>query len=101
VQEIKCGFEGVVNTIDSVLKPAIDAVDEFFTAVFKPLFDHVKDVIGVFGSIKRVVDKIEHDIAPVKWALHAVSCIFEKIVNPILDAIMNVSDCIYGTLLLF
>ena len=38
-----------------------------------------------------MVEDIEDAIKPIKWALDAVKCIFDTIVNPVLNWIMDVS----------
>jgi len=88
---VKKVFKEAFNIISSVLKPAVDAIENFYTSVFQPIFDAIKSVTDVFSEIGNVITKVEDAIAPIKWALHAISCIFEKVVDPIIDEIMNVS----------
>ena len=84
-------FKEAFNIISSVLKPAVDAIENFYTSVFQPIFDAIKSVTDVFSEIGNVLRKVEDAIAPIKWALDAISCIFEKVVDPVIDEIMSVS----------
>ena len=84
-------FEEALNVISSVLKPAFDAMEDFYTSVFQPIADHINSVTGVFNEIGNVVGRVENAIAPIKWALDAASCVFKEVVQPVIDSIMKVS----------
>ena len=88
---MKKAFEEALNVISSILKPAVAAMEDFYTSVFQPIFDHIKSATGVFNEIGKVVGKVKNTIAPVKWALHAASCVFDQVIKPVIDGIMNVS----------
>ena len=84
-------FEAIYSVLTGTVKAICDAISQFYTNVLQPIFDQLKHVTGVFSQIKNVVDKVEDAISPIKWALDAVECIFKKIVQPVINFIMDVS----------
>ena len=86
---------GVLKTI---LKPFWDGIKSFFS-FFDPIANVANKIFGVFHTIDHWVDVIEDAIKPIKWALDAIKCIIEKIVNPVLNWIMEVRTYISGEVL--
>ena len=77
--------------IKEVLEPVWDGMKIFF-GWFESIMHEAQNVLGIFHKANNTVKKIEHAIKPIKWALDAVKCIFEKIFKPVLDWIEHVSD---------
>ncbi len=90
VQVVSEGFQDAFNVLSVVLKPICAAVEEF-AEWFSSIDGGVKKVTDVFSDIQGVIHKVEDAIAPVKWALDAIACIFDKIIQPVLDWITHVS----------
>ena len=90
MQVVSLGFEDAFRVLTTVLKPICDVIQEFANW-FSSIVDGLKSVTHVFNDIHNVVDKVEDAIAPVKWALDAVKCIFDKLITPVIDWIMHVS----------
>ena len=84
-------FEDIFKIITTVLKPICDAVTNFYTNVLEPIINGIKKVTSVFGEIGNVIHHIEDVFAPIKWALHAANCILKKVVQPVINDIMDVS----------
>ena len=88
-QAVSSGFNVVVKVLKTILKPFWDAIKAFFS-FFEPIANVANKVFGVFHTIDHWVDVVEDAIKPIKWALDAIKCIIEKIVDPIIDWILNV-----------
>ena len=80
--------------MSGVMKPVVHVLTKFGEWL-KPVLDAVKFVGEVFHDIRVVLDKVVDAIKPIKWALDAAECIFEKVVKPVLDWIMEVSKFNY------
>ncbi len=85
------GLNSAWDVIKEVLKPVYDTMKKFFEW-FASIANEAEHVLSVFHEARETVEKVEDAIKPIKWALDAVKCIFEKIVSPILDWIMKVSQ---------
>ena len=47
-------------------------------------------VMDIMKPVKEALDAILDALKPVMWALKAVECIFDKIVKPVIDEILEV-----------
>ena len=84
-------FHSIWNVVKKILTPVWDAIKEF-ASWFEDIIGGAKKVLDVFHNVNNVVEDIEDAIKPIKWALDAVKCIFDTIVNPVLNWIMDVSN---------
>lgn len=75
--------------MSDVMKPVCSVIKKFGEWL-RPVLSAVKFVGEVFHDIRSVIDTVLNAIKPVKWALDAVDCVFEKVVQPVLDWIMKV-----------
>ena len=89
LKAVSGGFSVVVKVLKTLLKPFWDAVKGFFS-FFEPIANVANKIFGVFHTIDHWVDVVADAIKPIKWALDAVKCIFDKIINPVLDWLMEV-----------
>ena len=80
----------MVNVLKTILKPFWDGIKAFFS-FFEPIANVANKVFGVFKTINHWVDVVEDAIKPIKWALDALRCIFETIVDPVINWILDVS----------
>lgn len=92
MQVVSDGFETVLTTVENVLKPVLSPIESFAKWFAEEISDSVESAFNVIHKVKDVVDDVENAIKPIKWALDAVKCIFDKIVQPIIDFIMHVSN---------
>lgn len=90
IKAVSGGLKAVWDVVKEVLKPLWDDIKSLFEW-FDSIAGEAQKVLGIFHDVKDIVDKVEDAIKPVKWALDAVKCIFEKIFKPVLDWIMDVS----------
>ena len=88
---ISKGFDDIFELFIKTLGPICHAIAKFLKKHLKPVIDGIKIVTTAFGEMEKVVHHVEDAFAPLKWALDAIEWIFEKIVQPIIDDIMNVS----------
>ena len=90
MQVVSEGFEDAFKVLSTVLKPVCTVIEDV-TSWFSPIADHLKDVTNVFEDVHSVLHKVEDAFAPIKWALDAVKCIFDKVIGPVIHWIMHVS----------
>ena len=90
----------MVKVLKTVLEPFWNAVKGFF-GYFEPIANVANKVFGVFHTVDHWVDVVEDAIKPIKWALDAINCIIKKIVDPVLNWILNVCFQTYYNTYLF
>ena len=78
--------------MENVLNPILSPIESFAKWFAEEISDSIESAFNVIHKVKDVVDGAENAIKPIKWALDAVKCIFDKIVQPIIDYIMHVSN---------
>ena len=92
MQVVSDGFETALTTIENVLKPVLSPIESFAKWFAKEIPDSIESAFNVIHKVKDLVDDAEEAIKPIKWALDAVKCIFDKIVQPVIDYITHVSN---------
>ena len=79
------------------LKPAIESVAnvcreiEQKTEGIKKIISNLKKVVDVLYPIGNALEKVINTIAPIKWVLNAAQCLVKKILEPAINAVMNVT----------
>ena len=74
-----------ISGIDQALGKAFQDVKSTAAAILSGL----KEIEKFFRPIQVGFNKILHAIKPVKWALDALNFIFNKVVKPVIDAILK------------
>jgi len=74
-----------IGAIDQVLGKAFQEVKNTAVSVLNAL----RSIENVFRPIRDGFNKILHAIKPVKWALDALSFIFDKVVKPVIEKILK------------
>jgi archaellum component FlaC len=97
--EVQEDLGKALDVFTPVLKTADKGVKEFTTAldaIKKVMGSDVEDVLGALNSAAKALTPIsngfhrmEDSIKPLAWVLDALSCIFNKILKPVIDAIMH------------
>ncbi|GCA63035.1 hypothetical protein KIPB_007451 [Kipferlia bialata] len=87
-------FADCLSTVMKALQPII----QFLNKMFSELGDGAKAVLATLkkgGDMLRPItegfNKVMHAIAPVRWALEAVSCIVNKVLMPVINKILEVT----------
>ena len=84
-------FNSIFPKVTTILKSTCEAVEHSFTHFLEPAINGIKIVTKAFDDMGNVLHHVEDVFAPVKWALDVFKWIFDIIVKPIIDDIMNVS----------
>ena len=106
LSKILAGLKQTKEAVNSALKPVMEIIRaiqpfvDWIKSAFANVIQEIKNVVDgvlkglksvgqIFTPITNTFDEILNALQPVKWALEAVACLFEKIVQPVLDWIMN------------
>lgn len=96
-EEVAGDIEPVIKAIDAIATVVSDFVvmlDDAVKSVADKLsgaLSSLNSIDSVLGPIGHAMQKVEDAIAPVKWALDAASCIFNKVFKPVIDEVMKVT----------
>jgi hypothetical protein len=99
-------FEALQREVTKILEPvagfvknlaaAVGAIDRVLGEAFQQVKKTAADVLSglqyienVFRPIRDGFNKVLHAIKPVKWALDALRWIFDKVVKPVIDKILQ------------
>jgi len=84
---------GWIASIAEILKPLKEIFSSTVTNIAKSVKDFTQKVQGVvqdvLNPIISAVNAIKEAVAPVKWVLDAVKCVMEKILQPIIDKVLE------------
>lgn len=86
----------VINPVLTVADTAIKDLTKVLNAItnamgtgIQDVLDDIKSAVKFFQPISNGFQKLEHAIKPLAWVLDALACIFNKILKPVIDAILK------------
>jgi len=96
-EDVAREIEPVINAVDDITSIISDFVKTIENAVatvgdtIGSALKSLESVDEILSPIKTTISKIEDAIAPVKWALDAASCIFDKVFKPVIDEVLKIT----------
>lgn len=79
-------FCGIMNDIKAKCQEMESKI-----AGIKTVISSIEKISGFLSPIGNAVEKIINAIAPIKWVLQAAACLINKILSPVIDAILKVT----------
>jgi hypothetical protein len=95
-QEVEAGITAI-NGVTTTLAGALDDISGplektvGFAADVESAIDSVGKVTEILDPIKSALDTVENAIAPVKWALDAASCVFDTVLSPVINEVLELT----------
>lgn len=87
-------FNPVITAVDTGVKELtaiLNALHEAMGGAAGTVLNDIKTAATALTPISDGFHRMEHAIKPVAWVLEAASCVFNKILKPVIDAIMHVT----------
>ncbi len=87
VKEIERIYNELKAVLDNIISECQRVKDK--TECISKVINNVKKVSEILSPIGNAINKVLDAIAPVRWVLNAAACLINKILDPIISAILK------------
>ncbi len=79
----------VADTAVKDLTSVLSAITNAMGTNLQDVLNNIQDAVKIFQPITDGFKKLENAIKPLAWVLDALSCVFNKILKPVIDAVLE------------
>lgn len=87
IDDMRKSFDELNSVLESIKQECVEI--EAKTADIKTVIDSIKKISDILSPIGNAFQKIINAITPIKWVLKAAECLINKVLKPVIDAILK------------